>query len=73
MSNEVIELKAKMFDLIESNQALGGQIQELSGALQAIASTVGIVPDESGNVQLISIVEAVQSLVQTPVEQISGE
>lgn len=68
MSNEVIELKAKMFDLIESNQMLGSQAQELSGALQAIATIVGVVPDETGNVQLTDIVEAVQTIKELTTE-----
>ncbi|ADG60054.1 tail fiber chaperone [Acinetobacter phage Acj9] len=63
MSNEVIELKAKMFDLIETNQALGAKGQELASALQAIAETLGLVPDEGGNLALAEIVNGVHALV----------
>lgn len=62
----VIETKAKLFDAIEANQALGQQVQELSGALQAIAQAVQIQPGETGTVQLTDIVAAVEALV--PVE-----
>lgn len=64
----IIETKAKLFDAIEANQALGAQIQELSGALQAIATAVGVQPEENGTVQLGTIVEAVQALVPVDVD-----
>lgn len=63
MSNEVIELKAKMFDLMEQANGVNLQNQQFAQALQAIAQLVGVTPDEQGQVQIESIVAGVQALV----------
>lgn len=63
MSNEVIELKAKMFDLMEQANGVNLQNQQFAQALQAIAQLVGVTPDEQGQVQIESIVSGVQALV----------
>ena len=71
MSNEVIELKAKMFDLMEQANDVNLQNQQFAQALQAIAQLVGVTPDEQGQVQIETIVSSVQALV--PAEEVEAK
>lgn len=66
----VIETKAKLFDALEEIQALRKGNEELTSALQVIATVVKVQPNEEGVVQLVDIVEAVEALAPVEVEQV---
>lgn len=68
----VIETKAKLFDAHEEIQALRQGNQELSVALQEIATIVNVQPNDEGNVQLSDIVDAVKALAPVEVEQVEA-
>lgn len=61
----LIETKAKLLDAIEANQAMHQHNQQLSQALQSISQLLGLQPDETGNLELETIVAAVADLVPT--------
>lgn len=66
----VIETKAKLFDALEEIQALRQSNQELSVALQEIATVVQVQPNEEGTVQLVDIVNAVKAVAPIEAEQV---
>lgn len=68
----VIETKAKLFDALEEIQALRQANQELSVALQEIATVVQVQPNEEGTVQLVDIVNAVKAVAPVEAEQVEG-
>ncbi|AWY10279.1 tail fiber chaperone [Acinetobacter phage vB_AbaM_Konradin] len=62
VNQTLLETKAKLLDAIEANQALHQHNQQLSQTLQSIAQILGLQPDETGNLELDTIVQAVAGL-----------
>lgn len=62
LNQSLLETKAKLLDAIEANQNVAMHNQQLSGALQRIAEILGLTPDETGNLELDTIIQAVASV-----------
>lgn len=71
LESTVTVLKSRLFDQGEELNSIKATAQNMSEALQAIVTDLGIQPDENGNVTLTDIVEAVKALIKTdePVEE----
>lgn len=71
LESTVTVLKSRLFDQGEELNSIKLTAQNMSEALQAIVTDLGIQPDENGNVTLTDIVEAVKALIKTdePVEE----
>lgn len=63
LQNQVIELKARSFDLIQQIENYAAANKDLTAAVQAIAQAVNIQAAEGEAVTLQSIVEAVVAAV----------
>lgn len=72
---QVVLLKAQMFDMTQVQQQLQGQVQELSGAIQEIVNIAQIQGNEQGQVTLEDVVKTVAALVDdnAPVEALNEE
>ncbi|AEJ90209.1 tail fiber chaperone [Acinetobacter phage ZZ1] len=60
---QVILLKAQLFDVNELLRQAQGQVQELSGTIQEIVNIAQIQGNEEGHVTLADVVETVKALV----------
>uniref|UniRef100_A0AB38ZCV0 Tail fiber chaperone n=1 Tax=Acinetobacter phage vB_AbaSt_W16 TaxID=3116434 RepID=A0AB38ZCV0_9CAUD len=60
---QVILLKAQLFDVNELLRHAQGQVQELSGTIQEIVNIAQIQGNEEGHVTLADVVETVKALV----------
>lgn len=60
---QVILLKAQLFDVNELLRQSQGQVQELSGTIQEIVNIAQIQGNEEGHVTLADVVETVKALV----------
>lgn len=59
----IIELKSRVLDLTDALNAERQTGQTLHAALTEIVKTVGVEGDETGQIQLEAVVEAVRALV----------
>ncbi|EQA7786711.1 hypothetical protein ACX818_001297 [Acinetobacter baumannii] len=73
LNQSLLETKAKLLDAIEANQNVAMHNQQLSGALQRIAEILGLTPDETGNLELDAIIQAVASVAVGNGEDVKAE
>lgn len=64
LEQQLLEAKAKMYDLLEANSTINSQLKELGGALQEIINIIGLTGDENGQVTVQEVVDFIRKFGQ---------